>query len=61
MSIGRDVVQRGFMLGRKNDHTKPYLLWLVVVNVLSNQYMKALSRRILYSIFLFRNLNMVPD
>jgi hypothetical protein len=26
MSIGRDVVQRGFMLGLKKDHTKPYLL-----------------------------------
>ena len=26
MSIGWDVVQRGFMLGLKKDHTKPYLL-----------------------------------
>jgi len=29
MSIGRDVVQRGFMLGLKKDHTKPYLLGFV--------------------------------
>ena len=31
MSISRDVVQRGFMLGLKKDHTKPYLLWLVML------------------------------
>jgi hypothetical protein len=30
MSIGWDVVQRGFMLGLKKDHTKPYLLAQVV-------------------------------
>ena len=49
MSIGRDVVQRGFMLGRKNDHTKPYLLYVGLVLILSRYRISFLA------VFLFKS------